>query len=143
MFGLSSLAGGVIEVTLLALAPALAFWIVFNAARIRAWSARVRRGVRDAIRPRTRPVGPPIEQIAADIRRIAAQIDALPALASRARREGAVLAYDDALATACRALGVDDSLSSLPIGPTRDARRVRVECELELAGLVITDPRAA
>jgi hypothetical protein len=89
MFGLASPAGGVIEVMLLALAPALAFWVVFNAARIRAWLARVGRSVREAIRPRTRPVGPPIEQIAADI------------------------------------------------------RRVRVECELELAGLVITDQRAA
>ena len=94
-------------------------------------------------RARPSPVGPPIERIADDVRRIAAPIEALPPRAPRVRRDGTLLAYDDALSAACRALGLDDGLLALPLGAARDARRLRIECELECAGFVIRPRRAA
>ena len=87
--------------------------------------------------------GPPLEQIAADIRRILAGIERLPANAPIARRRGALLAYDDALAAACRALGIEQHLTDMPLGPARHAERLRLECELQYEGFVIRITRAA
>src|SRR3954452_5247242 len=56
------------------------------------------------------PVGPPLERIVGDLPRIAGLIEALPPQCPYARRQGAILAYDDALGSACRALGVEDTL---------------------------------
>ena len=58
-------------------------------------------------------------------------------------RKGAILAYDDALGSACRALGVADELHGLPFGPRRDEARVHVEAELACAGLVLAPRHAA
>ena len=52
-----------------------------------------------------------------------------------ARRVALSRAYDDLLVDACHALDVPDSLSGLPPGTERDAERLRVEHELEEAGL--------
>ena len=69
------------------------------------------------IRPRpATPAGPPLERIVADLHRIAGIIEALPPRVPLARRQGAILAYDDALGAACRALGVEDALRGLPFG---------------------------
>jgi hypothetical protein len=96
------------------------------------------------VRPRpVTPVGPPLERIVADLHRIAGIIDALPPRAPLARRQGAILAYDDALGAACRALGVEDALRGMPFGARRDEVRVHVEAELACAGLVLAPPRAA
>jgi hypothetical protein len=48
-----------------------------------------------------------------------------------------VRAYDDLLLDACRALEVQTSLASLPEGIERESERLRVEYELERAGLPI------
>ena len=51
-----------------------------------------------------------------------------------ARRRGLLAAYDDALADACRALGLPDLLSDIPDGVERELARLEVEQELVEAG---------
>ena len=81
------------------------------------------------------PVGPPIERIASDVRRVRAEFRAQTPGMPMARRIGITRAYDDLLADACRSLNVPDTLSDLPPGTERDAERLVVEHELEQAGL--------
>ena len=52
-----------------------------------------------------------------------------------AKYRGAVAAYDDALVDACRALELTTELSALPDGVERESERLRVEYELERAGI--------
>lgn len=80
------------------------------------------------------PAGPTIQRIARDARRLRAELISAPGT-PMARRLGAEKAYDDLLCDACRALGIDDTLSGLPPGTDRDAERLRVEYELGEAGL--------
>ena len=127
------------EYVVLCLAPSACFWLALNGGRIARWVARRWRMIRPAP---PAPVGPPLELISADIRRIRSLIAALPPQAPWARRFGTLLAYDDALSAACRALDLDDPLNGLPYGSRRDATRVQVEAELECAGLV-SEPRDA
>jgi hypothetical protein len=87
--------------------------------------------------------GPPLERTAADLRRIVAEIDTLSPHTPVARRHGLLLAYDDALVAACRALGVEERLTAMPLGPARHAERLRLECELQFEGLEIRPSRAA
>jgi hypothetical protein len=84
------------------------------------------------------PVGPPIELIAGNARRLRAEMAAIPTGTPMARRIGLAGAYDDVLADACRALGVPDTLSGLPPGFERDSERLHVEHELEQVGLRLT-----
>ena len=81
------------------------------------------------------PSGPPIERIARDVRRLRAELLATAPDTPMARRIGVRQAYDDLLVDACRALDVPDTLSGMPSGTERDAERLRVEHELEAAGL--------
>lgn len=82
-----------------------------------------------------RPTGPPVEQIAADLRRIHREIQRAPHDMPAARRRGWVRAYDDVLVAACRALGEEERIYSVPEGPPRALERERVERLLERAGL--------
>ena len=129
-----------VQWVLLCLAPTAALYAALHIGRL---ARCVQRPFR-RLRPRQPvPIGPPIERIVADLHRIAGLIEALPPRAPLARRQGTILAYDDALGAACRALGVEDALRGLPFGTRRDAARIRVEAELACAGLVLAPPRAA
>lgn len=86
------------------------------------------------------PAGPPIEQIAADIRRIRTQIRQAPPGMPVARRRGWLEAYDDVLVTACQALGLEERIHALPEGPERNLERERVERLLVRAGLQLRSP---
>ena len=81
------------------------------------------------------PAGPPIEQIAADIRRIRTQIRQAPPGMPVAKRRGWLEAYDDLLVTACHALGLEERIRAIPEGAERNLERERVERLLTLAGL--------
>ena len=83
------------------------------------------------------PSGPPIERIAVDARRIRSQLRHAPPEVPVARLRGWVKAYDDVLVTACRSLGIEERLSELPEGPTRELERERVERMLEATGLLL------
>jgi hypothetical protein len=88
-------------------------------------------------RRRTEPAYPPIERIAADLRRLAGAVDSLPSGSTMVRRRGAKLAYDDALSLACRALRIPSMLTELPLGWEREVERLRAETRVAEAGLVI------
>jgi len=86
------------------------------------------------------PLGPPIEQIAANLRRLQAWLDIydrpdpLPGKATKVA--AAQFAYDCVLAEACHALDVSESLSETR-GFEHEAERLRVQVALVDAGLVL------
>jgi hypothetical protein len=96
--------------------------------------ARLARTVRQTGRQLPRePAGPPIEQVAADLRRLANQ-----RLGVGRRSEiwfaAVQRAYDDRLRVACRELDVEEHLGELD-GIDLDIERVRVEGSLQAAGM--------
>ncbi len=130
----------IVEFALLCMVPTAALYAALHAGRAARWGQRLFR----RIRPRpAMPAGPPLERIVADLHRLAGIIETLPPRVPLARRQGAILAYDDALGAACRALGIEDTLRGVPFGHGRDAARIRVEAELACAGLQLAPPRAA
>lgn len=78
--------------------------------------------------------GPSIQQIAADLRRLDLQRYGGVATESTAWHDAVVRAYDDRLRLASRCLGVAEHLHLLQ-GLDRDIERVRVEAQLQAAGL--------
>ena len=98
---------------------------------------RARRFARARQPPELRPVGPPIERIAADARRIRAEIRHAPPGIPVARMRGWLEAYDDVLVNACQALGLQQHLGELTEGPARGLERERVERLLIIAGVLL------
>jgi len=82
--------------------------------------------------PPRRPVC--IEQIAADLRRLDKQRQAGPTTCSEVWTAAVIKAYDERLHLASECLGVTEQLRDLE-GAARDSERLRVEIELESAGL--------
>jgi hypothetical protein len=78
----------------------------------------------------------PIEQVAADLRRLDRQRHSGPTTTSERWAEAVLLAYDERLKLACRYLAVNQHLSAVD-GLDRDLERVRVEDELQAAGLEV------
>jgi hypothetical protein len=130
-----SLVIGLLELVALALAPVLA---VSALVRVNlAYEACVRLGRRVYLleTPPEPPVGPPLEKLAADLRRLrpAARTprpDTPPDLLLRT-----LTAYDEALVGSARALSVTTTLAGLPEGFDREVERRRLERALEAAGL--------
>ena len=77
----------------------------------------------------------PLEKITADLCRLSTAMRDVPPEASRARKHGLLLAYDDVLGKAALALDVPQALAELPLGMDRDLERMRVESDLRDAGL--------
>lgn len=96
------------------------------------WAARVLRSPEPA-----EPVGPtplPIEQVAADLRRLS-RLRSSVATRSSVWFTAVHLAYDDRLRTACRQLDIEYHLDGLD-GVDLALERLRVEAALRSAGLV-------
>lgn len=108
---------------------------VLHADRVGAVARRAWALVGPAQQPR--PVGMPLERIAADVRRLRHDVAALPDRMPQQRRRGVIAAYDDALLDACRALELTTTLADLPEGLDHDVERLRVEEELRRSGLVL------
>ena len=89
--------------------------------------------------PKPKPTPPPrrvpLEKITADLCRLSTAMRDVPPEASRARKHGLLLAYDDVLGKAALALDVPQALAELPLGMDRDLERMRVESDLRDAGL--------
>lgn len=81
------------------------------------------------------PTTPPLEKLAADLRRLRPDARTPRPGVTMARHRGVVAAYDDALVTASVALEVETNLKELPEGIEREAERLRLEDALERAGL--------
>jgi hypothetical protein len=52
------------------------------------------------------------------------------------------VAYDQLLMQACQMLNVPHELTNNTVGPQRDIERIRVEAELERAGIVLSPGRS-
>jgi len=131
----SSLVVGLVELAAAAALPCGVIWLVLHVDGIGERLVSFGRRCRVLPRPPVCPADPPVQRLAADLRRLAAAVDQVPRGTTYARRKGLLAAYDDVLVTACRALEVPQSLSTLPYGMDRELERMRVEASLESAGL--------
>ena len=85
--------------------------------------------------PADPPAGPPLEKLAADLRRLRPEVRSPRPGVAMARQRGIVAAYDGVLVQAAAALDVPTTLPELPEGFHHEAERLRLEHALELAGL--------
>jgi hypothetical protein len=81
----------------------------------------------------------PVQDVAADLRRLARELAAVPAGAPYIRWQALQTAYDRVLTEAAELLEVPHTLRDLPMGTPRDIERLRVVCALESSGLVVQD----
>jgi hypothetical protein len=102
----------------------------------RAANAEHRKGIR-ALKAQQ---GVPLEQLAADLRRLRALLGQ-DEHRSAAHQMGNRLAYDRLMIQICEMLEIEHELSGNSIGVERDIERFRVEAELERAGVVLSDRR--
>jgi hypothetical protein len=79
---------------------------------------------------------PPVEQIAAELRRLNHQRHHGLSTESEKWSAAVATAYDVWLLAACRRLNITEHLTTL-VGIDRDLERLRVESQLETAGLVL------
>lgn len=122
--------GPVALYTVVAVAPSVLFWCALKVpAVVRRWRRRREPEV---------PAGPPIEKLAADLRRVHRLLAELPSGASAVRRYGTRQAYDALLVQACREVEVDHRLDELPEGFDRAIERLRVEESLAERGLSVS-----
>jgi hypothetical protein len=112
-------------------------WVWADWSRYRRRALRVLRALHLAQPAPPIPSGAPIERIAADARRIRAEIQRAPKGIPIAKLRGWYEAYDDVLVAGCRALDLEQRLTELPAGPEHDLERERVERLLERTGLLL------
>jgi hypothetical protein len=122
---------GVLGLAVVTAMLAIVLWVVFYGGSARLY-------VRRHLPAPTTPAGPPIEALAADLKRLRAATRSVAPGTSLVRRNATLAAYDDTLVQACLALGLPDTLTGLPPGTDREAERLRVEALLEAAGLRFT-----
>jgi hypothetical protein len=96
----------------------------------------VARRVKERVSPPPEPPPSlPIERIARNARRLRPQVLVPAPGTPLSRRIAVTQAYDDLLGDACQAVGIPDTLTGLPLGLEREAERLRVEHELDAAGV--------
>ena len=115
----------------LAVAAALIAW---TGPTVR-WILRRRRNRAAARNPE--PMRRPLQVVAADVRRLGRQLALVPAGAPMARRRALAAAYEDVLVEVAVLLDVPNDLRTAPVGPARDAARLRLLADLEEAGLAV------
>jgi len=81
--------------------------------------------------------GIPVDQLAADLRRLRRAV-ATDQQRSATHQLANRVAYDQLLMQACEMLAVPHDLDKTTAGPERDIERIRVEAELERAGIVLS-----
>lgn len=81
----------------------------------------------------------PVQQVAADLRRLSRELAAVPAGAPFVRWQALQSAYDRVLVEAAEQLEVPHTLTDVPVGGARDVERLRVVCALEAAGMAVQD----
>ncbi|MGB3442812.1 MAG: hypothetical protein WBA97_29060 [Actinophytocola sp.] len=126
--------GNLILLVVVVTAPTLLFWTLLRVPRtvdaVGAYLRRRRRGPESA--------RPPIERLAADLRRVHRTLadfpPGTPALRRRATRE----AYDALLVQACAAVDVPHRLDRLGEGMDREVERLRVEEALRSSGVRVS-----
>lgn len=96
---------------------------------------RLARRLRLVDTPPAAPCGPPLEKLAADLRRLRRDVRFPRPGLGEERIRGTLTAYDGVLVLTAQALEVETSLGGLPDGLDREAERLRLEHALERAGL--------
>ena len=76
-----------------------------------------------------------MEDLAATLRRLHPAVRSPRAETTPVRQQGILAAYDGVLVAAAAALGVPTTLADLPEGLDHEAERLRIEHELQRAGL--------
>jgi hypothetical protein len=138
---------GIIALVLVVLAP-LGFVLAYEAIAgrwdsvIGRWRERwqERRQHKANVKALQRQNGIPIEQLAADLRRLRTAVGQ-DAHRSAAHQIGNRLAYDRILIEVCAMLEIEHELDRDFLGLEQDIERFRVEAELERAGVVVGDDR--
>lgn len=127
--------GNLVLLVFAVLLPSLLFWFLVRVpGLVDGIGARYRR-FRRARSPE--PDGPPIERLAADLRRVhRALADCAPGTPN-VRRRATRQAYDALLVQACAVVEVDHRFDGLPEGVEREMERLRVEEALRTAGLTV------
>ena len=133
----TSVVVGVIKLVAAALMPVALLYVTLNFGKVSRAVLRVLRWCRLVPKPKPGPPPPlvPLEKITTDLCRLSTAMRDVPPEASRARKHGLLLAYDDVLGKAAIALDVPQALAELPLGMDRDLERMRVESDLRDAGL--------
>ncbi|MET9001959.1 hypothetical protein [Amycolatopsis sp. Hca4] len=129
MDGSGGVVANLILFAVVCVAPTVVFWCALRVPKLI-----------DRIRSRRagpQPEGPPIERVAADLRRVHRLLAGYPSGTPAARRIGTRQAYDELLTVACRQVGVPHRLGELPEGMDREIERLRVEQSLRERGLAV------
>lgn len=121
--------GNLVLYVIAAVAPSLLFWALLRLPRL----------IRRLRNPKLVAEAPPVELIAADLRRVRRVLRFYQPGTPAVRRISARQAYDELLKQACRAVDVEHQLDTLPEGVDRDIERLRVEESLRCAGLRLSD----
>ena len=100
---------------------------------------RSRSGPADAGEAASYLGGRPVELLTADLRRLRVAV-ATDQRRSATHQLANRVAYDQLLMQACQMLNVPHELGKNTAGPERDIERIRVEAELERAGIVLSSP---
>ena len=129
---------GGIAVAIMVLVPILS--VVFYDLVVGRWDGGLRRWRERRNSAAAHRQGVPIEQLAADLRRLRAILGS-DSHKSAAHQMGNRLAYDKLLIQVCEMLEIEHELDGDSVGFERDIERIRVEAELERAGLILTDRR--
>lgn len=87
------------------------------------------------------PLGPPFEHLVGTLRRLAPLVRSPRPGVAATRQRGIVAAYDEALVNAAVALDVPTNLLDLHEDLDHECERLRLEHELETAGLVWKTPQ--
>ena len=92
------------------------------------------------LRAMRRQQGAPLEQVAANLRRLRGVLT-VDAHRSAVHQIGNRVAYDQVLIQASEMLQIEHDLAKRSAGMERNIERLRVEAELEWAGVVLSDRR--
>ncbi len=126
--------GGLILLVIVVIAPTLLFWLMLRVPRsVDAIGAYVRKR-----RQGPTPAHPPIERLAADLRRVHRTLAEFPPGTPAVRRRATREAYDALLVQACAAVDVPHRLDTLGEGMDREVERLRVEESLREAGVRVS-----
>jgi len=123
------------ELALAAALPVATVWLILHIGQVAERVVVLGRRWRLLPREKPRTYERPVELLAADLRRLGTAIRTMPYGTTQTRRKALLLAYDDTLIAACRALDLPQALGELPLGVDRELERLRVEVSLESAGL--------
>lgn len=138
---------GMVAVAIIVLVP-IGFVVAYDAlagrwdakvVAVKTWFAAGARRRRD-LRALRRQQGAPLERLVCDLRRLRLAVST-DEHRSAAHQLGNRLAYDRVLVQVCAMLDIEHDLDTEVAGMEREIERIRVEADLERAGVTLTDRR--